>query len=247
MTGYRERQIEGWTVRVSSELLGKHAETCAKTLQELEHELCRASRVVPRAALRKLRRVTIWVEWDSSKLSHAPCMCYHPNPQWLADHGVLAAKAYCIDLTHARNFLAWTIEQPAMVLHELAHAYHHRFLPGGFDNAEVRRAFESARRSRRYSRVLRINGRIGRAYAMTNVMEYFAEGSEALLGTCDFYPFVTPSLKNTTRADTACCGRRGDIMAKGEPRLWRRPSSTSTKSQWREVRDGVTRNRCESE
>ena len=195
MTGYRRRQIEGWTLQVSNVLRDKHAATCATALKALEHQLYHATRVIPGAAVRKLQRVTIWVEWDSSKVSHAPCMCYHPNPQWLADHGVPPRKAYGIDLTNARNFLAWTIEQPAMVIHELAHAYHHRFLPGGFDNPAVRRAYESAKRSRRYSRVLRINGQIRRAYAMTNVMEYFAEGSEALFGTCDFYPFVRSELK----------------------------------------------------
>jgi hypothetical protein len=195
MTDYKKRQIEGWTVRVSSGLLHKHAAVCTMSLKVLEHQLYHLSRVIPGPALRKLRRVTFWVEWDTSKASHALCMCYHPNPQWLADHGVLTSKGHGIEVTNARNFLAWTIDQPAMVIHELAHAYHHRFLPGGFDNQTVRRAYESAKRSRRYSRVLRINGRIGRAYAMTNVMEYFAEGSEALFGTCDFYPFVRSELK----------------------------------------------------
>jgi len=195
MTGYKRRQIEGWKVQVSSGLLEKHSASCTAALKLLDHQLYLVRRVVPGAALRKLRRVTLWVEWDTSKASGAPCMCYHPNPQWLADHGVLPGKAHCIELTHARNFLKWTIDQPAMLVHELAHAYHHRFLPGGFDNPEIRAAYESAKRSRRYSRVLRINGRIGRAYAMTNVMEYFAEGSEALFGTCDFYPFVRSELK----------------------------------------------------
>jgi len=195
MTGYKPRQIEGWTVQVSRALLSKHAAICTKTLHVVEHQLYHVSRVVPAPALRKLRRVTFWVEWDTSKASQAPCMCYHPNPQWLADHCVLAGKAHGIEVTNARNFLAWTIDQPAMVIHELAHAWHHRFLPGGYDNPAVHTAYESAKRSRRYSRVLRINGRTGRAYAMTNVMEYFAEGSEALFGTCDFYPFVRSELK----------------------------------------------------
>jgi hypothetical protein len=195
MTGYRQRQIEGWTVQVSGELSSRHSVVCAAALKELQHQLYLAGRVVPKAALRKLRRVTFWVEWNSVKTSQAQCMCYHPSPQWLADHGVLADKALGIEVTHARNFLAWTLHQPAMVIHELAHAYHHRFLPDGFNNLDLRRAYQSAKGSRRYSRVLRIDGRSGRAYAMTNEMEYFAEGSEALFGTCDFYPFVGVELK----------------------------------------------------
>ena len=61
-------------------------------------------------------------------------------------------------------------EQPLAMLHELAHAYHDQVL--GFDNAEVKAAFERAKAGGTYDRV---EQRFGdgrsekvRAYAITN-------------------------------------------------------------------------------
>jgi hypothetical protein len=80
-----------------------------------------------------------------------------------------------------------------MVLHELAHSYHDRVL--GFDNAQVRAAYNAARDSGKYDRVLRANGRTEKHDAMNNQQEYFAEATEAFFGTNDFYPFVYAELK----------------------------------------------------
>src|SRR5580658_2296265 len=48
-----------------------------------------------------------------------------------------------VELDNATNFLSWSLEQPCMVLHELAHGYHHRFL--GDDYAAIHRCYEHAR------------------------------------------------------------------------------------------------------
>ncbi len=80
-----------------------------------------------------------------------------------------------------------------MVLHELAHGYHQRFL--GDDHGGIRRCFEKAKATGLYDSVLRINGRRERHYAMNNEKEYFAEMTEAFFGTNDFYPFVRAELK----------------------------------------------------
>ncbi len=82
-----------------------------------------------------------------------------------------------------------------MVLHELAHAYHHQSLPLGFENPEVRAAFDRAMKAGSYDSVLRGNGKEERAYAATNPMEYFAEATEAYFGTNDFFPFVHVELQ----------------------------------------------------
>jgi Mlc titration factor MtfA (ptsG expression regulator) len=82
------------------------------------------------------------------------------------------------------------------VFHELAHGYHHQFLDGGFDHAEVKAAYDAARGSGSFERVLRIDGEEQRAYAATNPMEYFAEASESFFGTNDFYPFVRSELRH---------------------------------------------------
>jgi hypothetical protein len=75
-----------------------------------------------------------------------------------------------------------------MVLHEFAHAYHHRVL--GYDNEDIKKAYEHAVGSGLYESVLRYDGETARAYALNSDQEYFAELTEAYFGTNDFYPFV---------------------------------------------------------
>jgi dipeptidyl-peptidase-4 len=80
-----------------------------------------------------------------------------------------------------------------MLLHELAHSYHHRVL--GYENWEIKAAFKEAVASKTYESVLNVRGQKVRHYALTNEQEYFAESSEAFFGVNDFYPFVNSELK----------------------------------------------------
>jgi hypothetical protein len=188
---YAERHVEGWRVLVNKRLLDKeNRELCDRTLKLLSDHLYRIARVVPEGPLARLRKIPIWVE-----LAHPrhPCMCYHPSAGWLREHGMSPHKAGAVEVANARNFLTWTREQPWMVLHELAHGYHHQVL--GFENAEVRACYERAVASKTYESVLHVNGGTRRAYALENEREYFAEASEAFFGTNDFYPFVRGELK----------------------------------------------------
>ncbi len=189
VSAYRERSMEGWRVLVNDRLQTNEA-LCARTLKLLEVQLYQIARVVPAEPLARLRQIPIWVE-----LAHPrhPCMCYHESPDWLRDHGMNPDKAGAVEIANATNFLSWTREQPWMVLHELAHGYHHRFLK--HDHAGIRQAYEQAVAARSYAAVLRINGRKDRAYAMNNEKEYFAELTEAFFGTNDFYPFVRAEVK----------------------------------------------------
>ena len=120
-------------------------------------------------------------------------MCYHVSAEWLKTNGYNPEKAGGVELANAENFLKWTRHQPSMVLHEMAHAYHHRVL--GPDNPELEAALKNAKEKKLYDRVLRYGGTKGRAYAMNNATEYFAESTEAYFGTNDFYPFVRPELE----------------------------------------------------
>ncbi|QDV38070.1 exo-alpha-sialidase [Tautonia plasticadhaerens] len=189
---YETREIGGWTVLVHSGFLDDHPALAGRTLDRLRHQLDQIDARLPRPAVETLRRVRIWVE--EAEPNH-PCMAYHPSPRWLLEHGMNPEKAGCVEVANARNFLSWTRDQPWMVLHELAHAYHHQFLDGGFGNPEVRDAFEQATESKSYERVLRIDGRDDRAYALNDPMEYFAEATEAFFGTNDFYPYVRSELQ----------------------------------------------------
>jgi hypothetical protein len=188
---YEERTVEGWRVLVNKRLLApEQRELCGQTLKQLDVQLYNITRVVPAEALAKLRKIPIWVE-----LAHPrhPCMCYHPSADWLREHGMNPQKAGAVEIANARTFLSWTHEQPWMVLHELAHGYHHQVL--GYDHAEVKACYERAVASKTYESVLHYDGQKVRAYALTNDKEYFAELTEAYFGCNDFYPFVNAELK----------------------------------------------------
>jgi hypothetical protein len=180
---YSARKVRGWTVQVERGV-GENAKG-KEALDLLERKLYDVERAVPAKALAKLKDVVIWVSRDDAA---APCSCYHPSPEWLKEHGFDERKARGVEITNVEHFVQWTHEQPAMVLHELAHAYHHQVL--GWDDAGVRSALERARASGAYDDVLYFDGTRQRAYALNNEMEFFAELSEAWLGTNDFFPFV---------------------------------------------------------
>lgn len=189
---YKTSEIEGWTVHVKRDFLKRQPALADRALTLLRLQLFQIARIVPPAAVKKLRTIRIWVEENDPS---TPCMAYHPNPEWLREHGTNPAMAGGIELSNARNFLDWTLEQPWMVLHELSHAFHHKFLPRGFENAELKAAYENAVKSKRYESVLKIADTEEKAYATTNPQEYFAEASEAFFGTNDFFPFVRSELR----------------------------------------------------
>jgi len=119
-------------------------------------------------------------------------MCFHVSDKWLKSNSMNPEKAGGVELANCRNFLEWTHAQPWMVLHELAHGYHHLKL--GVDHPEIRACLAAAREAKLYDSVMHISGRKRKHYALTNETEYFAEMSEAYFGTNDFYPFVRAEL-----------------------------------------------------
>lgn len=189
---YAPRRVLGWTALVNRAFEREQPRLYADVMKVLESQLFQVSRVIPAPALEKLRKVRIWVEHNEG---HHPCMAYHPDAGWLREHGMNPEKAKCVEIAGAANFVTWTLQQPWMALHELAHSYHDQALPRGFDNPDVRAAYDAAVKTGRYEKVLRWSGKTERHYALNNPMEYFAEATEAYFGTNDFYPFVRPELR----------------------------------------------------
>ncbi len=201
---YEPRTVEGWPVLINRSFPARDPGLADRTLDLLRRQLDQVARRLPAGAVEKLKAVRIWVEEDEP---HHPCMVYHPDAGWLRDHGMNPEKARCVEVAGARNFLKWIDRQPWMVLHELAHAYHDRVLPGGFANAEIKAAFDRAMRAGLYDSVARVNAPKQRAYAATNPMEYFAEATEAYFGTNDFFPFDRPELERHDPGMTTLLGK----------------------------------------
>jgi len=186
---YTVKEIDGWSVYVQKPLLEAEKELGDGALRLLEDHLYRITRAVPAPALAELRKIRIWLHHKG----RGNVGQYHPSKGWLRANGFNADLARCVDLGDAKNFLRSTRWQPMMVLHELAHAYHDQVW--GWDNKDIIAAYEKAVESKSYDNVLIHNGRRGRAYAMTDCKEYFAETSEAFFGTNDIYPFVRAELR----------------------------------------------------
>ncbi|MFI4861647.1 MAG: hypothetical protein ACIAXF_13330 [Phycisphaerales bacterium JB063] len=187
---YQATEVLGWTLRVHEDLIADQA-LHEQVIGEIHHQLYRLTRIMPEAPLAMLQQVVIWVELENPNGGAA---CYHPSRGWLANNGYLVEKAQCIEIGNARDFLRYTQRnQPYVLLHELAHAYHHQHL--GFEHPAIIACYEQAKADGLYEEVMFLDGRTVRHYALTDHKEYFAEATEALLGRNDFYPFVEGELK----------------------------------------------------
>jgi hypothetical protein len=188
-----ETQMEGWKVFVEPSMLkSAPGSVDARSLAMLEAHLRIISAMVPADRVEKLKKLDIWVERDHPTLKS---MQYHPSEDWLRDNGhdPRLAKKYHVPV--ARDFIssAQLAKHPMVVLHELAHAYHDQVL--GFEEPRIIAAFEKAKASGSYRKVMLYTGASVSHYALTNHKEYFAEGTEAFFSRNDFYPFVRAELK----------------------------------------------------
>jgi len=186
-THHTVKQIQGWNVHVDERLLKGEGEDVGKrALNLIERRLADIVPLMEKSRLEKLREVPIYLDLTHGKLR---TMQYHPSAGWLTGNGYSPKMAKCVHIPDANRFISAHHQhrQPWSVLHELAHAYHDRVL--SFDHAKIKAAWQQAVDSKRYDKVLLINGRTTRHYAVTNCKEFFAEMTEAYFGINDFYPF----------------------------------------------------------
>jgi hypothetical protein len=212
------RRIRGWTVHVDRGLLATDPEGTARALELMDAQLAEIERVVPAAAVERLRDVPLYVSGEYQ--GFGPRAEYHPEAGWLREHGRDPAMARAVEFTNVRVFEEDTRRMPNFVLHELAHAYHHRVLGDGYANTEINTAFEKARKAGLYDSVERRFGdgrppRVERAYAMTAVPEYFAEATEAFFSRNDFFPYTRDDLR---RHDPEMCDIVGRLWGVADPR-----------------------------
>jgi hypothetical protein len=196
VAGRQTRQIEGWTLHISDELLEKEKDQTTRALELLTTQLADIVRVVPPKALAELQKVPLWISPEYKGTE--PRAEYHPSVVWLVLHKRNPLMTKAVEFTNVRIFERETKRMPNFALHELAHAYHHRVLEKGFENAEIKAAYQRAKSDGLYDRVEQRfgDGRSAtvRAYAITNQDEYFAECTEAFFSTNDFFPFTRGEL-----------------------------------------------------
>jgi len=186
------RRIEGWTCHIDPALLeGQHAKVGSKCLRMLADHLNRISILVPKPRLKELKTLEIWIEWEHPRLKSKQ---YHPSRSWLLAnrHDQRLTKKVHIPVARQLIDRNQMLKHPAVVLHELAHAYHDQFLD--FENPRIKAAYEAAKAGGKYDKVLDHTGRTVKHYGMNNHKEYFTEGTEAFFYRNDFFPFVRAEL-----------------------------------------------------
>lgn len=188
-SSYVKQTIQGFTVLIHPEAL-RHPQDAERMKVELESQLKVILRDLPAKATEQLKKVRFWVEWDKKPNGAAE---FHVSRGWLQANGYNPEKAGGIEISNTRNFVNWSRSaQPCMVMHELAHAYHHLVL--GDKHAGIEAAFKQAVDRKLYESVGYVLGGNKRAYALNNAKEYYAELTEAYFGKNDFYPFSRSEL-----------------------------------------------------
>ena len=192
-TSRTDRKVEGWTVRVDDRLLrAPDDELGTRALRFLENKLADIKIVVPADKVKKLQAVVIVLDLTHGNLGP---MQYHPSAGWLKANGYSTDLAKCVHLPRAADVATKrnVNEQPWVILHELAHAYHDQVLD--FDEPRVIEAYERYKKSGRGDMTLLYNGKRVKHYALTNHKEFFAEMTESYFGVNDFFPFNRAELK----------------------------------------------------
>ncbi len=190
-------EICGWTLHIDNALLtAENQPATTRALELLKAQLDEIIRVVPAAAVVELKKVSLYFSPAYPKAGARAE--YHPGAGWLRDNGRDPVMAKGVEFTNIPTFEAETRRMPNFVLHELAHAYHDRFLPKGFGNPDIKAAYEKAKAGGKYESVERQDSegrkRMDRAYALTNPQEYFAETTEAFFTRNDFFPYTRDEL-----------------------------------------------------
>jgi len=186
-----EIELHGFRIIINSKIAeSDETQTALDLLSESLEEL---TRVVKPKQLKLLKQVPIWLEIKHT--ADGSSVWYHKSREWLSKNGYPAEAVKSVEIKNVEKFVqALQSNQPYVILHELAHAYHDLHLTAMRE--KIRAAYNSAVSSGKYDNVPRkLSVITGRAYAMNNEDEYFAELTEAYLGTNDYYPYKRQELK----------------------------------------------------
>lgn len=180
--------LQGFKINIDTET-AQTAEA-KEALAILSEKLKELPNLIKPAQFNVLKKVPIWIQY---KLLNDGAVWYHPSKDWLVSNGYPAELEKSIEIKNLRNFIDWQDDQPFMVLHELAHAYHDTL------NVELKskitKAYKTALADGKYNKVPYIRGGTQRHYAMNNENEYFAELTESYFGKNDYFPFNRKELQ----------------------------------------------------
>lgn len=183
--------LQGFKIIINSKIAEK-ADT-KTALELLSKDLEKIATIVKPKQLNLIKQVPIWIE---IKHLTGKAMWYHKHKEWVISNGYPAEAAKSVEINNVRNYIDWQAQnQPFMILHELAHAYHDLYLSAEMKE-KITNAYNNAVISKKYDNVPYSLGGNRRAYALDTEDEYFAELTEAYLGENDYYPYNRQQLKD---------------------------------------------------
>ncbi len=201
---YHKKNIQGWKFYIQKTALTSPK---LKTVtNDIEAQLIKIKSSLPQSIVSKLQKVPVWINKDIRNGA-----CYHPSVEWLIENKRMPEKARSIEFQSLDSFIETADTQPMVMLHELAHAFHHRV--HNDNSPTITKAFEKAVKSKSYEKVKHISGGIMKHYALSNEQEYFAEASEAYFGKNDYYPFTRAELKKHDPAAYAMVEKMWKVRA----------------------------------
>merc|ERR1711976_693445 len=124
----------------------------------------------------------------------------HWHRGWLEANGNLAIKEGHMEIYMKNIMDGYDPQQPAVILHELAHLYEWRHGTRGSEARPIlEKTYKKAIKDGKYDNVRHWVGSMTKHYATTNHHEYFAECTEAFFSSDkfrnDMYPFNRAELK----------------------------------------------------
>lgn len=189
---FEKISLQGFDVYVNTSI-AERPETQA-ALDVLDEDLEYVAGKVKTEHLKLFKQIKIWIEIKNQPRGSAWYL-KNPTEEWIKANGYPPGVAKSIEITNVKNYVAWrNLNQPLLILHEMAHAYHDKHLSQELKE-QITAAYNNALKSKQYDNVSHSEGGTRRAYALTSDYEYFAELTEAYFGENDFYPFNRAELE----------------------------------------------------
>ncbi len=193
VVGYETREINGFTFLLSTQVIREAQAAKGLPFKALVEEFDGLVRVLQPGALKVLRQVPMWIEWNNRGSAGHVLAQFRGGQSW-AEHPLKSNSIEVLSLkVLTRQRQAMRDKASLVLLHEMAHAVH--FLIIGPENQGPAFAYQQAMDRRLYDNVKTAAGGSARAYAATNEFEYFAELSCAYLDRCHYFPFTRDDLE----------------------------------------------------
>lgn len=188
--GYMSININSFHILVQEIAAKNSVDQTNLSLEKLYVSLLEIDRFgLDQTIVNELKSVPIFVDWNTKRGGGV----YHPSEAWLLENGYIPEKEKAVEICNVSDFnYLTTLNQPYLLLHELAHAYHDRVLD--FFNLDILNAYQNTLDKGLHRNVTLFAGNgvfetVPKAYGLNNQIEFFAELTESYFGRNDFFPF----------------------------------------------------------